>query len=110
MNQIMNDDDIVIDLQTQRHIRQFLNKEYGLMKDCVDYNLSVPVDKRDRLYYLCVSVVRTNVEQYERTIMALYKCKLITYAKKEYILDKLQAMKEALDANVEVKLDESCTT
>lgn len=110
MNQIMWDDDIIIDLQTQRHIRRFLNNEYGLMKDCVDYNLTVPVDKRDRLYYCCASVVMTNIQQFERLIIALYKCKLITYAKQEDILDKLQRMKTAMNENVEVEPDEPYST
>ena len=102
MYQVFNDDDIVIDLCTQRHVRQYLNNMYGLMKDCIDYNLSVPLDKRDHLYYSCVTVLHSNIQEYEKLITSLYKCKLITYAKKEFILEKLQRMYKALNDNVEV--------
>lgn len=102
MSQVFDDDDIVIDICTQRHIRQYLNNSYGLVKDCVDYNLAVPLDKRDRLYYVCVDVLQANLKEYEKLVESLYKCKLITYAKKEYVLEKIHRMMEALYENVEV--------
>lgn len=102
MSEIIRTDDVVIDMFTQRYICQYLNKTYTLVEDCVDYNLTVPLDKRDRLYYACITVVQANIQEYKKLIMALYKCKLITYSKHEYILDKLELMKQAINDNVEV--------
>lgn len=102
MSEIIRTDDVVIDMFTQRYICQYLNKTYALVEDCVDYNLTVPLDKRDRLYYACITVLQANIQEYEKLIMALYKCKLITYAKHEYILDKLERMKQVINDNVEV--------
>ena len=99
---IVNENDIKFDFYSKSCTSKYLNNEYNLLEKHVYCNSSVPVEKRDQLYYCSVDIVLKNIAHFEKVVVFLAKCKVITWSKQDYIMDRLQEMRNVINSNAEV--------